>query len=441
MIELLSDQTRADKIHQYYIRMKQFLTKFNLFSSPTPLTGDVEYEIKIQVISTRIYLVLLIVPLVILGIYTSQISVTNTVIVSSPSYNNYSILYQQYPQSLSCPCTIVSIRYEQFMKIEVARYHQVCDSVYITPTWSFVIRDVLRLRRLFNADFRVTGGFFFEALGSLCVATRQLIDDELLRFHAQHLITSKVISLVLFQNELQSGMTSFVTSTERLFLRSMLLLRETVQSNKFMSGLSTNTIYKLRYRSNDSFDLLPLYRTYSYNLTSECSCYKTAACTSPAIIYSELALGPPSEIMEITGLKVGCFLSEALLQSTLVCFYNDSCIDAFRSYIYSPRLPSTPTLNLTLESQFQPISTISDIAAQLMVEKWSNITAHEAYFAQCKPKTCSYSYIAKNSWLVALTRIIGVFSGLSTVLRFVVPRLVRLASFCLKNRVRPFENQ
>ncbi|CAF3256576.1 unnamed protein product [Rotaria sp. Silwood2] len=433
-----TDRSQIEKLHQLWSKVQELITKFNLFSSPSPPTGDVEFEIKTQIISTRSYLLPFSVSLFVLAIYIGEVPVTTTITMHSPSYEQYSYLYQQYPRSLSCPCTTISTRYNEFIDVKVARYHQVCESVYVTPIWPFAFANLVRFQRIYIFDFRAIGSPFFKTLAAFCTATRQAIDDELFVFNAQHFVTSEVMPIEVFEKEAQSTVQSFVGSTTRLFIRSIGLLRETIQANNLFSGLTTNLRFAPYFFNNQSIYILPTYNTYMGNLSSPCYCHETPTCVSSTHIFNEYTQGPPVAQFTLPGLFVGCFLVEAVLQSNLVCFYNQSCIDELRRNLNATIPFDTPALDTNIESQYKPSSAIGDIVVKLMVEQWSNTTSHKAYYAQCKPAICTYSFVGKNSWFVVMTKIIALVSGLSTILKIVVPRAVKMVLSHFKNRVRPF---
>ncbi|CAF3872057.1 unnamed protein product, partial [Rotaria sp. Silwood1] len=50
--------------------------------------------------------------------------------VASPTQEQYEKLLKQYSQTLQCPCTTISIPYEDFLRV-ASIYHQVCSSDFI----------------------------------------------------------------------------------------------------------------------------------------------------------------------------------------------------------------------------------------------------------------------------------------------------------------------
>ena len=141
-------------------------------------------------------------------------------------------------------------------------------------------------------------------------------------------------------------------------------------------------------------------------------------------------------LITISGVRIGCFIIESLLASSLECFYNQSCIDNLRQYLYPAPFLIVPPLNASLLHSFTPQSTMGEMLDHLMVEQWTNHTSHRSYFDQCRPSECHYSLVGKNSWVIVVAKVTGLVSGLSTTLKLVVPRAVQIIrSRVNRNRV------
>ncbi len=400
---------------------------------------DIVYKRRTDIISTRVYIFLLVALLCAFVVYRSQAPIPKAVTIEKPSYENYLNLSDQYRQSLSCPCTKISYRYDQFIQLKVARFHEVCRSVYVTPAWIFFIADSNGSREAsFTTDFRVTGIPFFQVLASFCNLVRTTIDDELIRFNAQHFVTSHMLLLNSFENQSQALIQSFVASITSTFMRSIQLMRATTQGNSLISSHETGS--RFSFNVNDGRDIF--FQTIFHNFgsaSSPCFCKQTPTCVHESIIYKS-HIFPLIIQFKVPGIMLGCYTVEALFQSNLICFYNQSCIDDLRHALNSTMALNTTALDPTMPSRYEPNTTIDDIIAQLMVEQWTNTTSYKDYYAQCHPETCTYTYTGKNNWLVVVTATIGVFGGLARILKIVVPRLVKLFRSFNRNRVAPVAN-
>ncbi|CAF5070750.1 unnamed protein product, partial [Rotaria sp. Silwood1] len=123
-----------------------------------------------------------------------------------------------------------------------------------------------------------------------------------------------------------------------------------------------------------------------------CRCDHTSNCIYPAGIYNQSKVIVPNEVFShnasllfaVPGFQVGCVPQNALLQSTLQCFYNQSCLDMVITL--TGALPNASALNISgSSSRFDPTTTISVIFDNLMLESWHNSIDFAAYFRAWAP--------------------------------------------------------
>ena len=411
---------------RWYDTIIYSIRNINIFHSNFAPTTD-RYQIETQIIATRIYIVLLAVSLFIFVTYNSQVYVTETVSVKYPMYDQFLSLYRIYPESLSCPCTVISIAYDQFIYLD-ASYHQVCDSVFTTLAWRHLIDSTANDRQT-SLNFHYIGGPMFFALSSFCRLSRTTVTDGIVVFNATQIISATALPLNIFKSETEDLIRSFISKTTQEFARSLEFIRDQIQYNGIMSGLQTNFYY---------ITTLPLWTEYSpgyeFNSvssvygdqSSNCSCDNTPFCKIPAFIDDENSF-------HIPGFYYGCYIVESLLQSHLGCFYNQSCIDELRQALHSSVTLNTTALDSTAQSQYSSNETIQHIVNHLMAEQWTNRTSHELYYNGCRPLTCVYTYSNRKNWLAVLTSIIVPIGGLNIILKIVIPRLIMI----FRSRRRP----
>ncbi|CAF4032721.1 unnamed protein product [Adineta steineri] len=246
------------------------------------------------------------------------------------------------------------------------------------------------------------------------------------------------MSSEIFQTQTNELIQIFISSTINSFTRSLNIIRETTSNNGIISGLLTNFDYHTEpYQTSNNttmYNVISNYHTFT-DSTSNCSCGDSPSCTAPVYVNNGNSFLVP-------GMYAGCFMMEALLQSNLICFYNQSCINDLRYALNSSSTNfRTTALDVTLPSQYQPNTTINDILSKLMVEQWINTTSHRDYYDQCNPIQCQYSYVGKNDFITVITTIIGLIGGLNTILRFIAPRLIQIYSKRQTNRVQPFAGE
>jgi len=79
--------------------------------------------------ATRLYLVLFVVGLVILGIYNTARPTTKTADFNVSSLDSYQRLFQKYGNELKCTCSSIASKYDLFVDIE-AVFHNVRKKLF-----------------------------------------------------------------------------------------------------------------------------------------------------------------------------------------------------------------------------------------------------------------------------------------------------------------------
>jgi hypothetical protein len=197
---------------------------------------------------------------------------------------------------------------------------------------------------------------------------------------------------------------------------SLTTIRDTTQSNALFSGQRTNYIIDT-----------PKGQIYGYTYSQSygnCSCASSAVCGYQSRVYVYPA---GTVLFSVPGIYVGCYVIESLLQSNLECFYNQTCINKLQSYFASLPSMNITALDTSLSSRYLENSTIEDLLDQLMVEEWNPSIMYENYFNECQPTECTYTHQTKNNIIYIVTTIIGLIGGLITVLKLIVPRIVKFA--------------
>lgn len=413
--------------------LKQLVNQLNLFPSSSQNVDTNAYELHLQIISTRVYLVLLIVSIFVLVISIWQKSVTKTMATDFPSYEKYSIMYDQYPEFLSCPCTTISIPYGQFIIVQAARFHQLCQSIYIASNWGNLIDMSFFNTSGFENDFREIGNSMFKMSGSFCNQTYTAIVDGLVIFNQKLFVTDRVMPLDEFNTRTQSEMDLFIISAKSAFKNSLEIRRQMTHGNVLLSAIVGN--FQLNFTITNSSRVLVNTQYITVNSDSyNCSCQQNTSCTVPAKIFTDRRSGPiPIVRFVIPGMVLACYVIDSVFQSNLVCFYNQSCIDDLIAVLESPVVLNTTALDITIPSQYKPDSTLGDIIEQLMVEEWIKESSHKAYYAQCNPTACTASYNDNNDFVVVFSSAIGIIGTLPAILHFIVPRVVKKLWSCCKH--------
>ncbi|CAF1486009.1 unnamed protein product [Adineta steineri] len=225
----------------------------------------------------------------------------------------------------------------------------------------------------------------------------------------------------MFQAQAQSLSTQLTQAMINDFTLSFSTIRKTTQSNALLSGQLTN-YYLYTLRGNTYTSVTP----YSYG---NCSCGSTYTCKSQSSIvnYSNNRV-----YLYVPGIYIGCYIIEALLQSDLRCFYNQSCIDSLQPFLALSTRMNISALDRSLLVRFVENSTIQEMVDELMIETWNSSIMYENYYNECQPSECSYTVETKNDAIYIITTLIGLVGGLITVLKLIVPRMVKLIAFCIR---------
>ena len=355
-------------------------------------------------------MLLLILSLTILLLYTSLANVTKTINVATPTLTQYSQLYSAYSQTLTCPCKHISINYEKFLYIEYT-LHQVCTSIFITYEWISYL-GVSNEAAFIYINFQWTGSNAFQALRAFCELIESTIDNSLMQLNSSQYITASVASVQLFQSETQSFIDQFKSSTKNNFLLSRNTIQNITQGNALISGLLTN-------------DLLIVPGTFLFSVPtvySNCQCFTTSRCIVQSSIYN---YSSNTTLFDVPGFYIGCYVIEALLQSNLQCFYDQNCIDQLQFYLSSASPMNATALDLSLQSQYTENSTIEYLLQNLMLEVWNSSQSYDRYYDECQPIECTYTIKTRNDVIFIITTMFGIVGGLITVLRCVVPPVVK----------------
>ncbi len=103
----------------------QWISELNLFE--TSATDDTSF--RIQRWSTRFYILIFAITLLILSIYASFHIITLRIEIQNPTMDLYKELEDKY--SMECYCSETSILHDEFIDL-VPIYHQVCSGDFVT---------------------------------------------------------------------------------------------------------------------------------------------------------------------------------------------------------------------------------------------------------------------------------------------------------------------
>ena len=172
-------------------------------------------------IATRLYLLLFSVILAGLSLYTAVSVRSVTEISRSPSEAQFKYLQEQYPGTLQCPCSVVSIPYKQIIDIRPS-LHQVCSSDFVKKSWYDKL-GVLEIPYS-TASTTLTFSRYFRSLAAVCDLSQLFLEQSIRRFHSTEYVSGKVPSLESFKSYMESIISGFKLATKNEFDYTMELI-------------------------------------------------------------------------------------------------------------------------------------------------------------------------------------------------------------------------
>ena len=421
----------------YCYRSYQRLVELNLFDTET----DNAHVKRNEVLSTRLYIIILIVILSLFAVYTLLLSQTSVVTIAIPTQKQYEERAITFSNSLQCPCKHISIPYEQFITI-VPRYHEICSSDFVSQKWiEYLFYE--NTSYYFQLDFRQSASAKFQLLRTLCQQAQNIIDDSLEQFYSTQFITKQLISKILFDAQANAFIDSFKRTTPSSFQNTLTLLRQTIAVNAMLSAVDRH--YTIQFWGDNSDNVfvnnIYYYETISNGKFFYCDCDAETMCQLPEGIYANidrydfpgsdwgdnLEVNASTTVINATflipGMIASCRPDESLMRSTLECLYERICLNQIASYVNytSIRIDSFSVLN---RSQLTRQISIRTLANNLFLEEWIIDKSYEKYFNSCQPLVCQYKDEQNQSFIQVIAGSISLYGGLRIVLTLCVPIVV-----------------
>ena len=390
--------------------LKKLLIELNIFKR----RGSDEQQVYYQRMATRCYISILTVSLTILTFYSLLAAELHLESIRNPTESDYNLLEQTYTDQLSCPCTSISMNYSTFVNIE-PQYHQVCSSDLVSTEW--MNYNSIQNNDFFYEldDYRSLAASYFKLLSTLCRSAKKTVDDALRTYFQAQFVSSRVISRQLFESQVNESINNWQSSTTQRFLSTIQLTEVMHFGNQLLNNWAREEIYM-----NGDSVAIAFYPIYFNN----CSCAVSRICRVVLSIYRlSNVIGAPILLFSIPNFFTGCLPVDSLLQSTLECFYNLSCMIEIDQHVYSPRGAAFNFSALDPNRNW-PNEIVKSIVNKLLIDFWNTNISFAAFYKQCAPLICTYEYIGRNNLFSVIVTIIGVVGGLS--LGFKIPILVIL---------------
>ncbi|CAF4141284.1 unnamed protein product [Adineta steineri] len=353
-----------------------------------------------QQMITRLQIFFLTISLYCIFLYSSYTTQLITVEINKPTYSTYQTLSLNYSQSLQCFCSDISLPYKSFLTIK-PRFHDLCSSQFVSQDWiNYLYGGGNLVYRYSFTDFRASAVGQFQLLTSLCEISQETINDSLVQLLTSDYNDRQLLSEQRLDQLIQTQINQFQLVTPNSLLNNFNLIRETIGANMIISVWSVNWLIATESIINSGWTAHTKPIVYE-----KCNCGSSWTCTQSS-----------------QGMMVGCYPLESLLQTTLQCFYNQSCIDSTNKF-------TQLNISSLKTSQYQMNTTIQSILNNLMVEEYVINKSYENYFNQCAPSSCSYNYMKKYQVTEGIINIISLYSGLVILTRCLSVVLIKLCSY------------
>ena len=416
----------ADHSQPILRQLRQAITSLNLFDDKPTIVDTKQKE----VLSTWLFLSLLISTMIVTTFYISLISYSSNVVVRISSLSKYQRLSRLGLNSFRCPCTEISVQYKDFVSIE-ATFHQVCDSDFVEKPWIYGLFLDATWYFYNVADIRSRGAAYFGLLSALCELSKTTISNSLNRFLEETFVNTVMLSESEFHSQVNASIDMFEKNTPIEFAAVLRILNRLTHASTFASALMLN--WEWVSPTHTTFQSL---QTRPVEHSLGCSCGTRNDCIKRGGLYE---YSVDSTIWLIPGFVIGCSSIETVLESTLECFYNQSCIDTLLEHgAIVVRWMGTPmnvtALNPDLASRFQQNTSMREMVGLLFVEEWQKNVYYETFYKKCAPVQCSYSYETRNEILYIATTMLSIYGGATAILRLVVPYFVSLIMYFVQRR-------
>ena len=214
-------------------RFRRSAANYNVFDTNSTDEAIIRHERW----STRLYICLLSLAMLVLLFYTTLYVTSSQLEIENPSLDGYLNLYRTY-QNIKCPCSQISTTYDRFLQLE-ATYHPICSSDFVSARWIQFLFDNNRTTSRYAADFRATASHQFQVLRELCHLAIEAVENGLATLYSDQLISGQMLSKNIFEAKLEADILAFQRITTANFWRELTLVRSLMFGNQLMPAIET----------------------------------------------------------------------------------------------------------------------------------------------------------------------------------------------------------
>jgi hypothetical protein len=405
-------------LFKYFSLLNKVIVKLNLFKNQSRDTRNHQY----QIIASRLYISILVVCMITITLYQSIRQELHQQIIRNPTLSQYLVLETLDADSLVCPCANISVSRQEFISLEPI-YHLVCSSFYVSPDWIDYLDLMLTNQALTDFPYRVNLAPSFRLLKTLCDHAQETVNSTLKLFLETDFVSSLVVEQNIFLIQFETLIKVWKFSTVNRFELETKIIQAIQQGNKYL-----NEFYNFQYQINQSDGEISMVPSEYSN----CSCDLSQWCHTPAPIGLVDVYNQKYRVnFTIDSFYVGCSLFETLTQSTLECFYNQTCLDAIRLHLNSTLfytlkpIPELVAMSHTNRWPNATTETVQSILDQMLIVEWLSNISFALYYQSCAPISCTLEYQARQEIFLILVSVFSVFGGLSTGLKLLILIIIR----------------
>jgi hypothetical protein len=191
-----------------------------------------------QILTTRLFIILLFISLVTIIIFTSFTTRTHDVTLKQFNHMDFERFEALHSASINVPCAQISIPHHKFLRL-TSQFHQICSSSFIESEWisSLFLSNATSHNIL---DYRTFTFAQFRALALLCQTARQAVNDGYHTFITTHLITSHALSRTQFNQIVATLINNFKRHIVANEKRTSKVVSMSIAHNRLLSALRTN---------------------------------------------------------------------------------------------------------------------------------------------------------------------------------------------------------
>ncbi|CAF3472793.1 unnamed protein product [Rotaria sp. Silwood1] len=216
-------------------RLRKYCLELNIFSTDS----DNAQVILQQRWSTRVYIVMLSIILIVVAIIAGFNLRSINEIVYSPSKSQFIKMIERYPNTLRCPCSRIGIAYETFVRTHV-NFHQVCLSTFVTQTWINSLFLQSNNSSSASYDIRYYLRYFWEVIAGFCFLSNSTWIDAVTSFGALRIVSPIAVVGENLRSQAQAALDNSMLMAQSVLVRNLIALRGIIAGNQFVSGLTTN---------------------------------------------------------------------------------------------------------------------------------------------------------------------------------------------------------